>query len=125
MNKNLKLSIYIQINGKVDYEIVSDSPAVHHDDCWNIDVAARKTNEVRVRVNFLESQSSLQISKVCLNSIQLNNFDLWSKYIDTTTQQSKEHTYGYIDQPGEYILKIRQNPLVHNYISYFLSLSSG
>jgi hypothetical protein len=67
----------------------------------------------------------MQISKIYLNSIQLNNFDLWSKYIDTTTKHSKEHTHGYINQPGEYILKIRQNPLVHNYISYFLSLSSG
>jgi hypothetical protein len=125
MNKNLKLSLYIQINGNVDYEIISDNLAVFQGDCWNIDIVAGITNEVRVRVNFLESQSSLQINKVYLNSIQLNNFNLWSKYIDTTTNQSKEHTYGYINQPGEYILKIRQNPLVHNYISYFLSLSTG
>jgi hypothetical protein len=125
MSKNLKLSIYTEINGEVDYEVTSDSPVVFLDHCWNIEHLAGTTKKIHVKVSRVGEQSHLQITKVFLNSIQLNNFTLWSNYIDSSTGQRKEHTYGYINQPGEYVLKIRQNPLVHNYISYFLSISAG
>ena len=125
MSKNLKLSIYIQSKGTVDYKIVSEFPTEFHDDCWNVVYPAKSIHNIRVNVSSLSDQGYLQISKVCLNSVQLHNFNLWSCY---TTQQGicpAEHTYGYMHQPGEYILKIRQNPLVHNYINYFLSLCTN
>jgi len=124
MSKNLKLSIYTQIKGVVDYEVVSDLPTEFYDDCWNIVYPAGSVHIVKIRIKSLLPQSYLQINKVCFNSIQLNHINLWSTY---TTQQSNcptEYKNGYMYHPGEYILKIRQNPLVHNYVHYFLSIST-
>jgi hypothetical protein len=125
MNYIQKLSLYIKPNN-IDGDLKFD--VAPFDECkedngvyiFTLDHDARSTTLVRVKLlENLGQQSHLQIEKIELNNTVLNNFDRWARYV--TPQGTIPGTYGYMGMVGEYVIKIHQNALVHNYMTYFLS----
>lgn len=124
-NKKLKLSLSIQHNetdGIIDYQVSPDAPFMIQGDTriYHWDHDPKKTTKISIIIKANQGQRShLQITDVNINGIKLNNIEKWSRYI--SKQGCLKNTHGYLSIPGEFIMTIHQNPLVHNYMAYFLS----
>lgn len=125
MNKKLKFSLYLrpnEIDGCLDYEVIGakldrevDGVMIYtgfHD--------TSKTTKLVVRLRENNGHDShLLIEKLIVNDIELKNIENWSCYICGSTGKKLALTHGWVSQKGDYILKIRQNPLVFNYLNWF------
>lgn len=125
MSKKVKLLIYVQvheIDGKIDFKMIPNGSLTLENDQHVFELGHDPKTTSRIKIHLLSNtgqQSFLEIKKVVLNGETLNNLDIWAKYIPTS--DSPRSTYGYMNQPGVYVLNVHQNSLVHNYMSYFLS----
>lgn len=128
MNKLQKLSLSIkanQIDGPLSFDVIStyQLQPEQENNCYEFNTWHDVTKTSSVTVRLLENfgkKTHLQIEKIKLNEISLDNLDLWSRYV-TFDRGVIPGTFGYMSVPGEYRMKIHQNALVHNYMAYFLS----
>jgi hypothetical protein len=129
-NKKQKLSVYVKCDhgdGSIDYEVLSDFPifkktltdvTVHETE---IDLA--KTNKITVRLsNKIGSTGHLVIEKINLGGTDLRNLWATSLYLKQPDNQLIPYTSEYMGIPGDYVIKIRQNALVQNYVTWLLSV---
>ena len=132
-NKKQKLLIYVKCDhgdGALDYEIVSDYPVFKklgtELDVYEIDIELTKTNKITVKLlNKTGSTGHLEIKKIELGGIELRNLWATSLYIQKDNKQLIPYTSGYIGIPGDYVIKVRQNALVHNYMTWLLTVSNN
>jgi hypothetical protein len=112
-----------EIDGPLDFVVDPSSPAKFENNLWIYEfdhIVGKKTQIKVILKNIQGTQSHLIIKQITLNDLVLNNLDLWSKYIVYGNDQPMS-TFGYMNQPGYYVLNIHQNPIIHNYMTYFLS----
>lgn len=124
-SKKLKFFLYIKASDptKVCFEIpnavldcVSDNNYIfvgEHDTASNTTVV----------VNFVSKhapEAYIQIEKVVVGGVTINNFENWTRYI-TDDLSNIVNSHGCMSLPGKYFLKFRQSPLTHNYLTYFLN----
>ena len=129
VNNAQRLSLFIEpheIDGAVEFEVLPGCAGQEIVDGIHVfhfvhDLSRRTTIKVRLLTKH-GPQSHIVIKKITLNGVSLDHIDTWSTYV-THDRGLVPGTYGYMSFPGEYTLNIRQNALVQNYITYFLSSS--
>lgn len=122
-NTRQKLSLYIRCEPA---DIVMDvMPGGFRDEqdglrIFETEIPAGRTSTVRVRLfEMPDPTSHIEIVRVLLNDIELKNLPSWSTYRSSITGNVIYGTHGYMHEPGEYVLRLHQNALVHNYLSFF------
>lgn len=128
LNKKLNFFLYLQLNRiDVDFQYqVIGAELIEQQESHVVYKGIHNTDsvtEIVVRLDKPEgTQSYLRIDRLVLNDVELKNIENWSSYVCGITGKKLPLTHGWMSQPGDYRLKIRQNPLVHNYVNYFLSI---
>ena len=118
-NRKENLSLHIEVNGEVEYEIIPSSTKIWQDELCIHTIEYTLAQRQSFIVKLLSTNNGhLQIKKIVSNGQELQNWQLWS-----TNKVGDQilSTYGFMNQPGEYKFNIRYSPLIHNYITYFLS----
>jgi hypothetical protein len=85
------------------------------------DVDVTKTFILKMFIKNLSDNGNIKIDKILLNSVELQHFNNFTWFVTKDRKVRKD--YGWIDQNGEFIIKIRQNPISQNYLNYILSLT--
>lgn len=124
-----KLLVYIQVNeidGEVDFSI--DIPHLKkktENNIYEIEIQhdIKKTTRFKVNLDKKDGvESHIVIKDIILDGTKLKNFESWSSYI-IYGEDKPFSTFGYMGNLGYYIINIHQNPIVHNYMSYFKEIS--
>lgn len=119
MKKNLKkCSLFIQVSNPelVTYCISPKSiePLENSIDfVYNVLVDVNNCQPIEIDVLECSNSNFIKINKVVFNGITINNLDAISNF----------KTYGYIDKPGKYKLKLHTNPVSLSYLTDLLSLT--
>ena len=129
-NKKQKLLVYVKCNygdGAVNYEVLCDSLVFQKVSSnltvYETEIDLAKTNKITVRLSSKTgSNGHLVIEKINLGGIDLRNLWATSLYLRQDNNQLIPYTSEYMGIPGDYIIKIRQNALVHNYMTWLLSV---
>jgi hypothetical protein len=125
MSKKGKLSIYAkihEIDGPIQFCVEPTGTSYVDKNQWIIEMEHDLTKKSTIKIHLISNlgqKSHLTIEEIFLDGHKLNNFDIWSNYVVNTGTTKK--TYGYMSEPGFYIINIHQNAIAHNYMSYFLS----
>jgi hypothetical protein len=123
--KQKKCTLFLKLNSKINYTICPEPVNVEETDTgksYNFLFDVTKINIIKIKIddNF-ENNSAIIVDKITLNGYPIGNLDAVS-FLKT-----KDHkiirTYGYINQSGEFTIKIRSNIVSLNYINYLLSLT--
>jgi len=119
-NKKQLLSLYIRCDSPEEVEVTPVTERSYSNGVLTCSLDHNPGSQSRISV-INHSKCAIQIEQVTLNNIELNNLSQWSRLIvDGKVQPC---THGYIIENGEYKLTVHQNPLIHNYLAYFLSRS--
>jgi hypothetical protein len=125
-SKKLKFFLYIKVSNptEVCFEVknavldsISDNNYIfvgEHD-------TASNTTLVVELLSKSDPGAYIQIEKILVGGIAVNNFENWTRYITNKTGNAVD-SHGWMSFPGKYFLKLRQSPLIHNYLTYFLSV---
>jgi hypothetical protein len=128
MKPNIKkFSLFLEHNngnGVVDWEM-SPLPVqiLTHNNVieYQYEFDLKKINIVKISVtNRTGSNSYIRVHDMRYNGIMLENIDAYSIF---KTLNGTIKPFGYLDQIGDFYLKIRGDPLTLNYISYLLALT--
>jgi hypothetical protein len=127
MNKNQEFLLSVQYNnidGEIDF-LVNGAKFSHIENDLHVYKGYHSfTGRSQVTISLLAnrgSQSHITIKNISINGTSLDNMQNWSVCVDSETGQSSTSNFGYMSRPGKYFLNIKQSPIVHNYINYFLS----
>ena len=119
-----KLSIYIKFIHKTDnfkWRVVPNTATqTEHNDYVTVE-ADIDANEFTfsVSVDQCEQGQALVIEKISVNDLDLTTaLDRIGTYI--TSSNKRKTTYGYMDEPGTYQFKIKNNAMYTHFMSYLL-----
>jgi hypothetical protein len=126
MNKKLKFFLYIRVSDlkKIKFQV---SNAVLYKSLDNLQIFVGEHDSLKntlVTVELLsiaDSESYIQIEKIEICGITIKSFKNWTRYIVNGSSDPIE-THGWMACPGKYFLKFRQSPLIHSYLTNFLSI---
>ena len=128
-NKKQKLSIYIHSEySDTVFDVIPAETVAHADGVQIFETEVESGRNSTVSVKLLEKpthQSNIQIKRVVLNGIELGNIDQYSTYRSYITRRLIPRTYGYMNEIGEYRIRVHQNAIIHNYLSYFRARCCG
>lgn len=113
-----------QIDGDIDFDVVPPGNMYGNDQTYiyETNCVLDAITHIQIKIKQRQGhQSHIRITKIVCNGVELKNWNCWSSYV-LDDGKSIPPTYGYIDRPGTYTFKIRQNAMVHNYISYLYQL---
>lgn len=125
--KNCKIQLFFEkneINGVIDFEMITPGNMYGNDNTYifETDLEVGTNTYLQIKIKSRQGyQSHIRITKIICNGVELKNWNCCCSYI-LADGKAVPPTYGYIDRPGTYTFKIRQNAIVHNYISYFYEL---
>jgi len=123
----LKYLLYVK-NNNIDGEIKFSVDGAQLDTDTGHYVGKHDPNRIttiKINLDCLNTkQSYLQIEKLVVGDVILNNMDKWSTYILEDGSIS-EYTNGWLAKSGTFYIKIKYSPLVQNYMSYFLNTCSN
>jgi hypothetical protein len=126
-NINLKKCfIYATSNGTANISFNQKSAIYTKTDngfVVEVDVNVTKTSVLKISINNLSADSNIKIDKILLNQVELQHLNSFTWLV--TKDQTVRRDYGWIDQNGEFIIKLRQNPVSQNYLNYILSLTKN
>lgn len=118
-NANLKeCLLFIQISDPnlVKYSISPKSIKPLGDQTnfvYNVLIDVNNPQPVIINVHECSNSNFVKIDKVVFNGMTINNLDAISNF----------KTYGYIDKPGQYKIKLHTNPVSLSFITDLLSLT--
>jgi hypothetical protein len=122
-----KFFLYLSHNnedGQIDWNIDPDPVSCRQDRnqfVMEYDVDVSKTNTFKITVfNRKGHKSNVRVEKMCYNGVVLQDINNMS-FFRTATGISKNH--GYLDKPGEFVIKLHTNPVSQNYLTYLISLT--
>lgn len=126
---NQKLLVYIKFIRKTnnfDFNINPTMEMVNKDGECNVYqfLSAKPAFDFQVTVTDITPGEALIIEKITINDIDVTTEkDKFGSYI--TESGNKKATYGYMDEPGTYKFKIKQNVIFTKYLSYLIDKSNG
>lgn len=122
INTEKKLYIFLKASDdEIEFDI---SPAGHlekkpnNEFIYYTDFNTLKVNKINVSLlKKTTLESYLHITKVSIDNIQLNYFDSFSSYI---VDGKIKKTYGWLDEIGTCIIKVRTTAVSQNLLLYLL-----
>ena len=120
-----KFSLFVQSSGTIEYQITPtplQSTTVNDTVQYDFVVDVTRPTTIKFTVTKLDPDSVLQIKKMTLNNTELDHINLFSFLRDTDNQI--QHTHGYIDREGEFLIRLRTNAISQNYLNYLLTLTN-
>lgn len=129
MNQKQKLLVYIKFIRKTNnfnFNINPTMEIVNKDgDCDVYQFLSDKSAfDFQITVTDIIPGEALIIEKITINDIDLTTEkDKFGSYV--TKLGNKKATYGYMDEPGTYTFKIKQNVIFTKYLSYLIDKSIG
>ena len=79
------------------------------------------TNLIKFIITDVSNHAHLRVEKILVNDTEIIHMDSIS-YLRTQSGEIRK-TYGYIDEVGEFVIKIHTNAVSLNYLTYLLSLT--
>lgn len=127
MKPNLKkFSLYIEIDGLVDYAIFPNFHEIDkkgNDIVYNFLIDVNKSNTFKIKLKKqITSNATIKIKKIILNNVELVIFKSFGVFINESKQKKVGKTL--LDEPGELIMRIHGNSISHNFMSYIISLTN-
>ena len=119
MSENLKkCSLFIQVSDPtaVVYSISPKSvePLENPVDfVYNVLIDINNPQTIELNVTECCNSNFIKINKIIFNGVTINHLDSISNF----------KTYGYIDRPGNYKIKLHTNPVSLSYLTDLLSLT--
>jgi hypothetical protein len=120
-----KCFIYASRNGTADLTFNQPPIAYKTSDSGFIvefEVDVTRTNVLKIIINNLTDNSHIKIDKILLDGVELNFLNNFTWLV--TQHKQIQRQYGWINQNGEFVIKLRQNPISQNYLNYILSLTN-
>lgn len=126
INNNLKkFSLYIDIQGDIDYSVEPKIVSSHcerntarHDLLVNVDQSAT----VAVRVKHWSQGASMLIRNLEFNGVAVTDINACAVWVPV--QGQAQRTHGQIDGPGVFFIRLHGNAVSHNYLNYVFSLTT-
>lgn len=124
MIQKQKLLIYIKFIHRTDkfkYRIEpAESIQTYSDEQLIVEAKFNTTNfSFKVTVDECDPGQALVIEKIAINDLELTTaIDRFGSYI--TNKGKKKLTYGYMDEPGTYTFKIKNNVMFTHFMTYLL-----
>jgi hypothetical protein len=126
MNTNLKkFSLYIEIDGVVDYSILPKSDDILKNDnevIYSCLLDINKSNTVKIKLDNQKTVGAkIKIKRITLNNIEVNITESFGMFIN----HKKEKRIGssFITEPGEFLIRLHGNVISHNFLNYIVSLT--
>lgn len=119
MSINQTLKIELQFKGNPDYHLTPTPDRTyqeHKQVVCEYQVITTEIFKFSVYAN-ADADNQLQIKNISLNQRPLYQIDQFGRYHCATGVRK---THGYMDEPGEYVFKIRYNALSHEFLTYIL-----
>jgi hypothetical protein len=121
-----KCFIYATCNGTADVSFDHTKALYTKTDTGFIvefDVDVTRTFILKILINNLSTNGNIKIDKILLNNVELHHLNNFTWLVTKDRRVRKD--YGWIDQDGEFVIKLRQNPISQNYLNYILSLTKN
>lgn len=127
MNQNLKkFSLYLQIKGTIDYIVtpIPDESSKENDleiNSFLLDV--NKPNTIKIKVFNKKNAGLIIIKKMLLNNTEVNHINPPGVFIYTNKKTKVNNNW--LDDNGEFIIRLHGNAVSHNFLNYMLSLTKS
>lgn len=125
--KNSKLQIFYQVNthdGDIKINFDRDGIIYRNDDEYIFETTHKLGDNTSIKCTIYDRKgfkSHVLIKKILLDHQELRNWNTFTTY-KLATGELRKNSNGYLDNPGTFQIKIRQNSLASNYISYLYEL---
>lgn len=118
-----KLCLFVQ-HKAVDHAVWPNAEHIVDDsDCAIYQYPMPIGGRFNIKINVTQKhhdQGFLRIKKIELNGVELHGLPYFSRYV-TDSGRVIHNAYGYMSDTGTYFIHIRQNALVHNYMSSLIN----